>query len=415
MKKIENNYLKIILIICMIIGSNLASLDKSSIGNSSNRINNIPSEITSDDFSIESIPSDSLSLLDASNYIIQHAIINNFAITSVSYSSTMLIETKDSLIVIGHGFFNSQNQFYIGKYSEIQIQSFASNKDFVALLSCYSSNIKLNNEIHLTFPNEIDIISAINELFTLLEWEKIAEFTPIENRKLFDLHPGVGGGSEDYVSTTFFTDDFYAYTYHPLTGQYTYWSLRSKTAIYSINAFLRTYQNHRVYVIGSGEFTFHTEKSYFYGLLKTTSIRYEYHKFYCRVWTKYEGGKLYTCINNFIMDDSYMENNPSLWKMSNEEAANLFNINSIDAYYTSLIKTALVIAGFGVSLFLTGLGFAVSRKSLAAVLFKIAGIAITPGLIAAAGLLIVIICLYCLIIMYDDWNKRQGYLVAIRV
>ncbi len=135
----------------------------------------------------------------------------------------LLYETENSLIIIGHGYYDSNNQYYLADYSANRISRMAENKDFVALLACYSSNVILHNELALTYDNEVDLKSAVDDLLDVLDWDQHFAFIPSNNFMLFDLDPGPGapGGITDAP----FSNGI-KYIYSPSEGLY--WNLNTE-------------------------------------------------------------------------------------------------------------------------------------------------------------------------------------------
>ena len=69
------------------------------------------------------------------NYIRSEATNNNFEITTTVISAALLFESADTLIIIGHSYFDVNGNYFIGDYSAKRIQQFAQEKERVALLA----------------------------------------------------------------------------------------------------------------------------------------------------------------------------------------------------------------------------------------------------------------------------------------
>jgi len=136
-------------------------------------------------------------LVEVSEFILAAAEKNNYQFDCVVYSAALLFESEDALIIIGHGYFDSKQQYFIGDYSERAIQKMAHGRDIVALLACYSATIVLANKKQLTYQNSIDLLTAIKDLGNNLAWVQKSIFTPSQNILLFDLESGGGGAIED--------------------------------------------------------------------------------------------------------------------------------------------------------------------------------------------------------------------------
>lgn len=110
---------------------------------------------------------------EITSYLRTHAISNDFKFTTIVYSKGLLFLSDKTMIIIGHGNFDVYDQqFFIGDYSASQIQKLAEDKDTVALLACYSQMIALSGKQLLAYDNEIDLITAMDDLLELLQWEK---------------------------------------------------------------------------------------------------------------------------------------------------------------------------------------------------------------------------------------------------
>ncbi|NHK32821.1 MAG: hypothetical protein FK730_15835 [Asgard group archaeon] len=256
-KKMES-----ILIILVIIGTIFANLSYISIKASINKTNNTKLE-TKDQLINNEYELDFKTTIELSNYLFSHAIFNHLQFTYVVFSAAILFETTDYLIVIGHGHLDSKNHFYIGDYSETIIKEYALDKKIVALLSCYSSMIELNNDVQLTYSHKIDLISAIDDLFSILQWMKNKEFTPTNNILLFDPVFDNGGGA----GSTSNLDDApiwinglrYAHSYY---DGHIYWNLKYDSAIRSLSNYMLYYKGRIVEFVFSGDFLMeHDENS----------------------------------------------------------------------------------------------------------------------------------------------------------
>ncbi len=184
-------------------------------------------------------------VLQIDTYFRREADFNKIKISTSVYSTGILFEIDNSLIIIGHGYYDSNNQYYIADYSANRISQMAENKEFVALLACYSDNIDLVNELTLTYEGKIDLKSAVNELIKILDWNQNSKFIPIKNIRLFDLDPGGGGGP--VLSRHYQNGICYAYTG---ADDGHYWNLNTQAGFYGAGNWLMSHKGYiaEVYV-----------------------------------------------------------------------------------------------------------------------------------------------------------------------
>ena len=247
-RKILKSYT--VLMILVIMGSFLANVNikASFITKRQNKIENVcPIDETISDYNYEL---DFTSLKEISEFFSAHAKLNNYKLTTTVYSAGLLYETENSLIIIGHGHFNSQGDYYIADYSADTISKYAKDKEFVALIACYSANIELENKIQLSYTTTIDLESSINDLMDLLQWKEKYSFCPLKNINLIELDPGGGGnGGEDAN----FPWDGLRYAYTGYDGG-TYWNIWYSSAQTSLKNFMLSHLGIKVQLTMSGDF-----------------------------------------------------------------------------------------------------------------------------------------------------------------
>jgi len=347
---------------------------------------------------VETFELDYQLLKGISDYLFSEATYNSFKITAISYSAALLFEGKNALIIIGHGYYNSKGQYFIGDFSEENIQMFAEEKELVALLACYSAEIDLTAPYQLKYRTRIDLLTAINDLCNFLGWHQKNAYLPVQNLYLFDLDPGQTGPS-DFVETNFFNDAFYAYAYHHLTGVYTTWNLKSASAIKMANDYLATFQKAVIFIVGSGDFTVRYVRTYLFGLITEVETSYEYHEFKCRAFSKEVNGDLIIRAYDFIADDTYKHPNDPTFELSIENFVEALGTESVNP--SDLIKAAGVLATIG-SAFFAG-GIAATLKYGSEVVFAtVFGIPLSGSLLISIGLVIYIICVVILVIALID-------------
>ena len=200
-----------------------------------NNIQSNGNSIANQEISKDTNELDYASVSEISNYLLEQAKHNNYKFSTIVFSSGLLFESEDILIVVGHGNFDSKGQYSIGDFSTNMITRLAKEKEKVALLSCFSSKIKLQNNLQLTYENEIDIKSAIGDLSTLLNWKPIYKFAPTNNILLDYFDPGDGGGGSYTQATIPFNGLRRA---HSFLDGHIYWNLYSSTACTSLKNYM---------------------------------------------------------------------------------------------------------------------------------------------------------------------------------
>ena len=208
------------------------------------------------------------------------AVDNNFQITSTVFSAALLIESEDAIIIIGHGHFDSEGNYFIGSYSINQLQQLVVGKQIVALLACYSARIKLPNAIQLLYFNEIILKKAIDDLAMLLNWKLEQEFTPSTNVALSALDPGSGvNGWTINNPPPLFNKRKTAYCPEYCIT----WDLNSETAIQSLSIFLYDHHLTAIRLNYEGEFLIETPKGSGAYSIVTKSVQYD-------IWNSNPGG-----------------------------------------------------------------------------------------------------------------------------
>ncbi|MHA1842242.1 MAG: hypothetical protein ACTSYW_09740 [Candidatus Heimdallarchaeota archaeon] len=199
-------------------------------------------------------------LVEVSEYILDTAEHNNYQFDCVVYSAALLFESEDALIIIGHGYFDSKQQYFIGDYSERAIQKMAHGRDIVALLACYSATIVLTNKKQLTYQNSIDLLTAIKDLGNNLAWVQKSIFTPLQNILLSDLDSGGVNGWSLRNPPPIFNVLRQAHTYD---GKDIYWNLFTEAGINSLSYYMRSHKYRLMEFTFIGEFLIEvSENSY---------------------------------------------------------------------------------------------------------------------------------------------------------
>ncbi len=289
MKKITT--INTLLVFLVIIGTIIANLStvvsimpKSTTERDVVKVDNKTTITNANEFDIKT-------LTEIADYISIQAAQNDFEISAMVYSSGLLFESDNSLIIIGHGHFSSNNQYFIADYSENNIHEMANDKETVALLSCYSSNIKLVNERQLTYDTQIDLITVMNDLSTILQWEKTASFSPCKNIQLIDLDPGDSGngGFNPNLAPRRLVNGVKS-----ATSYSTIWNLNYESAAISLTNYMLGNIGIRV------EFSFSTT---FYEELSSGDWQLKYHTATYDAWSHIEGDmKTYIKITNIKID-----------------------------------------------------------------------------------------------------------------
>lgn len=288
--KESNKKITTILIFLVLIGTFFANINVIASIVPSNIQANV-SRKANQEISDDTNELDYTSVSEISNYLQEQAGYNDFKFSAIVYSAGLLFESEISLIVIGHGNFDTRGQYYIGDFSSKKISKIAEEKEMVALLSCYSSNVELENNLQLTYEEEIDIASAINELFKFLKWNQNAKFSPTNNIRLHDLDPGLGGGFDPNSPPAYFMNG-----YKMAQSRSTYWNLRYESALISLTNYMLS--NIGIRVEFSFSTTFYEEVSTDNWVLKSHTATYD-------AWTFIEGDmKTYIKINNIVIDGS---------------------------------------------------------------------------------------------------------------
>ncbi len=265
-----NKKISMALIFCVIIGSIFAnitvivSITPKSIQSNANETE---SRVIID----KTFDFDLITMTEISEFILTQVDNNNFGLTMIIYSSGLLFESDDTLIIFGHGHLNSENQYFIGDYSENSIYEMVKDKETVALLSCFSSNIKLTNDRQLTYETQIDLVSAMNDLITMLQWEKIASFLPSTNIQLFDLDPGPGGNGWSLSNPP---PAFYKKRQaHTFDNYHRYWNLLTDSGIRSLSTYMLNNKWQKIEFTFEGEFlTEKTPNSYY---VKACNLKFD--------------------------------------------------------------------------------------------------------------------------------------------
>ncbi|MHA1302914.1 MAG: hypothetical protein ACTSQE_01475 [Candidatus Heimdallarchaeaceae archaeon] len=202
----------------------------------------------------------------------------------IVFSECITIESSEYLIIIGHGYFKEAN-YYIGDLSNNLIQSMSANKKFIALLACYSSTVFSKSEGRLVYNDKVKLNTAFDDLLKFLQISNLPTFS-VKAIELYELDAGdgVSGSSESQI--TYF-DQAYAYTTYD--GNQYYWNLQNTYSGHMLHLFLYHHKYYDVTMVGNGYFTIHTEKEYFFGLIKCSEETTEYHKITCKVFTASNG------------------------------------------------------------------------------------------------------------------------------
>ncbi|NHK32575.1 MAG: hypothetical protein FK730_14575 [Asgard group archaeon] len=173
-------------------------------------------------------------ILEIDTYFRKEANNNNFKIRNTVYSTGLKFEIGDSLVIIGHGYFDKDYQYCIADYTTNEIIQLARNKEWVALLACYSSNVELENELPLTYNGQVNLQTAVTDLITLLGWYQSSKYTPLKNIILDYFDPGGGGGGGGSVPE--FSEGL-KYAYTGWGGGY-YWNLNTEAGFLGVGNFL---------------------------------------------------------------------------------------------------------------------------------------------------------------------------------
>lgn len=329
-------------------------------------------------------------LTEISNYIRIQADLNNFEISIMVYSSGLLFESDTSLIIIGHGYFDSKNQYFISDYSTNRIIRMAENKEVVALLSCYSSNIRIENNKLLTYNDKIDIESAMKDLFSLLDWTETYEFNPTRNFYLIELDPGGPGGDDDddLSDATIFVDGLrYAHSY--LNG-HLYWNLYYDSAIESLTNFMLNHKYRLVEFTFTGDFLI--EQGHNTGIYEL-----EYHTITYDAWCSIKSDT-----KTYVEIDDVKYDGVSKGKYYSIKADDLLEVLADNAGQAGFLSTSMslaaIFATIGGALIAAWAIFKVAARATAgfAPLTKLCGIlaiiAVSIAIILAISVWIVSIC-----------------------
>ncbi len=251
-------------------------------------------EIVDNSTTIATNEFDVKTLTEIADYMSDQAAQNDFEISTMVYSSGLLFESDNSLIVIGHGYFSSNNQYFISDYSTNRISKMAKNKEMVALLACYSSNVELENNLQLTYTDTIDLTTAIQDLFSLLRWTESTQFNPIKNIQLFNLDPGGSGNGWSLSNPPpAFNMMRQAHTYD---GTHKYWNLLTDSGVKSLSAYMMSNKYRKIEFTFRGEFLEQTapnQQSYY---INTHSVTFD-------SWILIEGDlKDYLHIENIYLE-----------------------------------------------------------------------------------------------------------------
>ncbi len=244
--------INVVLIFLVIIGTIFANINVITSITPANVYENIDGNSENQNILTDYNDLDSNIILEISEYILNQANNFDFKISKIVYSAGLIIETQDTLIVIGHGYFDSDSQYFIGDYSKTNLVKMADSKDAVALLSCYSANVELENNKQLTFLNKIDVVSAMNELFVFLNWKETMKFIPTYNIQLFDLDPGGGNGWSLSNPPPNFN---LLQRAHSFDGDFhKYWNLLTASGIRSLSTYMMSHKYRTVDFTLKGEF-----------------------------------------------------------------------------------------------------------------------------------------------------------------
>ncbi len=191
-------------------------------------------------------------MIEVADYIQTQATINNFEISTLVYSSGLLFESDNSLIIIGHGYFNSTGQYFIADYSANRILQMTENKEVVALLACYSNNIELENDLQLIYTDRIDLTTAIQDMINLLSWTESYKLNPIKNIQLHALDPGGSGNGWSLSNPpSLFNNVRQAYTY---AGKHIYWNLLTDLGERSLYTYMMSHKWQKIEFTYKGDF-----------------------------------------------------------------------------------------------------------------------------------------------------------------
>jgi len=191
-------------------------------------------------------------LIEISEYVLNTAEKNNYQFNCVVYSTALLFESEEVLIIIGHGHFDSKQQYSIGDYSAEKIYTLAQEKNVIALLACYSASLKFDNKKQLTYLDKIDLFTVMNDLCKFLSWMQATTYTSIENIILFDFDSGDSNGNQE--PTYLMNGLRYAYSIHPEYGHKIYWNLYVDSARDALYNYMLGYKYILVIFYFSGNF-----------------------------------------------------------------------------------------------------------------------------------------------------------------
>jgi len=274
-------------------------------------------------------------LAEVSGFILSAAENNHFWFDSVVYSAALLFESEDVLIIIGHGHFDSKQQYYIGDFSAEKISQLALEKNTVALLACYSSVVKLQNQYQLSYKGKIDLKSSIVDLMISLKWQQQSNFLPEVNVILHDFDSG--GGSADIPD--FITGSIMAY--NPSDNRY--YNLESQNGLYYYYQYMKANLGHIVIVTLANEYYIQIDEHSYQLITKVTVFR---------TWITREMSfhshdlEYFIHLNSFIINGesksgSYVGEYPILYDLL---------ISNSNVSRNGWLTPALVICGFVVTL-----------------------------------------------------------------
>ncbi|MCG3224146.1 MAG: hypothetical protein H7647_06745 [Candidatus Heimdallarchaeota archaeon] len=203
--------------------------------------------------------------------------------SSIYYSEAIVIETEEHLILFGHGSKDTK-QYSIGDISLSTIKNLAEDKEYVALISCYSSTVDLTNRQLLTFNGEVKFRIAIQALSSFLDLElnthryRIDFALPIPGP--IGLDPGGGGGGGDLPDPLPEIMPMFYYINAQATIDGITYSFNLKT-YFGLDCYYQFLNDHldfvRVSFLAKGYLT-HYETEYLYGGLIYTETAITEHK-----------------------------------------------------------------------------------------------------------------------------------------
>lgn len=269
-----------IMIILVIFGSFFANINMVSSIIPKNGKRNYDNVIETQAVEIDTITLDYETVNEVFDYFKKQAMLNGYEETITVISSGLLFESENSLIIIGHGHFDSKNQYRIADYTSSRIKNLAEQKQIVALLGCYSNAIKLDNEIQLTYNGKINLRTAIYDLVDLLDWSVSHEFLPSVNIGLHYLDPG-GSGNGWSISNPPPLFNTLKRAYCPVHD--IYWNLDTETGVRSLSTFMYNHLNTAIRLNYEGQFLTETSlgsNSYY---LNDEAVQFD-------LWMSEEGG-----------------------------------------------------------------------------------------------------------------------------